>query len=289
MVTADLKEILDSLYNTYDFKGRVLQDPIEFPHRYSNARDIEVSGLIASALAYGRVSLFKPVIEKILAPMGSSPADFILDFDPARDSDHFPGIKYRFNQSRDILCLIYVLSQALKKWGSIEKGFLAFYDGRSVSSAISGFTGYILSLDKSPIYGNAGNQTPNPSGPGFRQLFPSPTGGSSCKRINLFLRWMVRRKDIDFGIWRGLTPDNLVIPLDTHIARISRCLGLTTRKSQDWKMAEEITASLREFEPEDPLKYDFALCHQGIMGICSRNLCENTISTCPIVSTAYPR
>jgi uncharacterized protein (TIGR02757 family) len=103
---------------------------------------------------------------------------------------------------------------------------------------------------------------------GLLQFFPSPAQGSACKRVNLFLRWMIRDRDIDLGIWRDIPKNKLVIPLDTHIARISRCLGFTSRNSQDWKMALEITGALKRFDPEDPLKYDFALCHHGISGVC---------------------
>jgi len=103
---------------------------------------------------------------------------------------------------------------------------------------------------------------------GMTQFFPSPAKGSACKRINLFLRWMVRDKDIDFGLWRSIPANRLVIPLDIHIARISRCLGFTKRASADWKAAIEITEALKKLDPADPLKYDFALCHHGISGVC---------------------
>ncbi len=271
------KEALDELYSTYDFTGRLLHDPIEFPHRYSEAGDIEVAAFISSVLAYGRVTLFKPVIAGILAAMGRSPADFIVHFDPRKSASLFDGISYRFNATEDIVCLVYALSSILRRWGSLEGAFLESYDGRTVASAITGVTGYVLSLDKSPVYGRDMNPR------GFRQFFPSPERGSSCKRMNLFLRWMVRERDIDFGIWKGFSPAGLVIPLDTHVARISRCLGLTARKSRDWKTAEEITAGLRRLDPEDPLKYDFALCHQGIMGLCTDGACRGGGSVCPVV------
>jgi len=110
---------------------------------------------------------------------------------------------------------------------------------------------------------------------GFEFYFPTPAKGGSCKRGCLYLRWMVRRADIDFGLWSGVPMDRLVIPLDTHIARISRCLGLTERKSDDWKTAVQITDALRAFEPSDPLKYDFALCHKGISGECNKAKCAS--------------
>jgi uncharacterized protein (TIGR02757 family) len=273
-----LKRILDNLYCTYDFSERLLHDPIKFPHQYREKRDIEVAAFIASALAYGRVTLFAPVIDRILAPMGKNPAAFIANFDPKKDARRFDGIKYRFNNTEDIVCLIYVLSAILGKYGSVEEAFLEAYDGRAVSTAISGMVRHALSLDKTPVYG----QDINPVG--FKQFFPSPEKGSSCKRMNLFLRWMVRSGDIDFGIWKGISANRLVIPLDTHIARIGRCLGLTSRRSRDCKMAEEITESLRRLDLEDPLKYDFALCHQGIMGLCRDGVCTGDRSACPVVN-----
>lgn len=268
-----LKGLLDNLYNSYDFKGRSFYDPIEFPRRYSDRADIEVAGFIASSLAYGRVSLFKPVIEMILGVMGSAPAQFLLSFDIERDSGLFSGIRYRFNKTGDIVCLLYSLSCMLVKAGSIENAFLHHFDGKRVSSAIGGVVEDMRSVNKIAVYGVDEHR------PGFLQFIPSPRDGSPCKRMNLFLRWMVRDGDIDLGVWKSIPKDRLIIPLDTHIARISRCLGLTRRKSQDWRMAEEITESLRMLDPDDPLKYDFALCHQGIMGMCKN--CIGSRSSCP--------
>ena len=116
-------------------------------------------------------------------------------------------------------------------------------------------------------------------GGGLIQFFPSPSKGSACKRMNLFLRWMIRKRDIDFGIWKGIPENKLIIPLDTHIAKISRCLGFTKRRSQDWKMAVEITDALKKLDPDDPLKYDFAMCHYGISGLCGPefNKCDKCI------------
>jgi uncharacterized protein (TIGR02757 family) len=119
--------------------------------------------------------------------------------------------------------------------------------------------------------------------PGLSQFCPLPSKGSACKRFNLFLRWMIRDRDIDLGIWKGVPKNKLIIPLDTHIARISRCLGLTKRRSQDWRTAVEVTGALRRFDPEDPLKYDFALCHHGISGLCrgerKKEICRECIFT----------
>jgi len=146
-----------------------------------------------------------------------------------------------------------------------------------IGHALTGFVKHFLSIDTSPVYGR--NIRPS----GLKQLFPSPENGSACKRMNLFLRWMVRTKDIDLGVWNKIHPSKLIIPLDTHIARISRCLGLTKRKAPDWKTAKEITESLKKLDPDDPLKYDFALCHQGISGLCKGERSKDTCASCAIV------
>lgn len=259
-----LKNVLDNFYRDYDFKGRLSHDPIEFPHQYKNPRDVEVSAFIASSLAYGKVELFKPVVKKILSKMGVNPYEFLLEFSMKRHSRLFEGIKYRFNENEDLMAFVLILNKTLTANGSLENIFLKFFksDSLTIEEGLAGFVSSMLQINTSPVYG----KDIRPAG--LRQLFPSPVNGSACKRANLFLRWMVRDRDIDFGIWKGVQKNKLIIPLDTHIARISRCLGFTKRKSQDWKMAAEITESLKKFDPEDPLKYDFALCHHGISGVC---------------------
>jgi uncharacterized protein (TIGR02757 family) len=272
-----LKNTLDKFYRDYDFKGRLGHDPIEFPHRYESPRDVEVSALIASSLAYGKVELFKPIIEKILSAMGPGPYEFLLEFSIKRHRRLFEGIKYRFNENEDLMALLFILHKTLNGNKSLEMAFMKFYraDSPTIEEGLAGLVASFRQINTSPVYG----KDIKPAG--LRQLFPSPVDGSACKRANLFLRWMVRDRDIDFGIWKGIPKNKLVIPLDTHIARISRCLGFTERKSQDWKMAVEITESLKRFDPEDPLKYDFALCHHGISGMCKGmrvgNECEGCV------------
>jgi uncharacterized protein (TIGR02757 family) len=204
------------------------------------------------------------VIEKILEPCGKHPAEFLKNFSLKKDLKYLKGISYRFNREEDILCLVYMLSCVLEEWGTLRNLFTHFYENEDndIRNALTGFVDHINEIDTSPVYGT--DIRPN----GLKQLLPSPKNGSACKRMNLFLRWVVRTGDIDFGIWNNIPPNKLIIPLDTHIARISKCLGLTRRASADWKMAEEITTSLRGFDPADPLKYDFALCHHGISGLC---------------------
>jgi uncharacterized protein (TIGR02757 family) len=271
-----LKQTLDRFYREYDFKERVKHDPIEFPHRYSDPEDIEVAGFIASSFAYGKAEVFKSVIEAILQPCGRHPARFFLNFDPKREGRHFRAINYRFNKGSDVLCLVYMVSVALQRWGSLRNIFYSYYkpDHEDTWEALKGFISLFRRMDTSVIYGK--NVKPY----GLTQFFPLPEKGSPCKRMNLFLRWMVRKGDIDFGIWDKIPPSKLIIPLDTHIARIAKCLGLTKRTSTDIRTAREITASLRRFDPIDPLKYDFALCHQGISGQCRGKRFKDICSTC---------
>ena len=260
----DLKKTLDRFYREYDFKARIIHDPIEIPRRYPDPADAEIAGLIAASLAYGKVTLFKPVIERILSAFGSGPAEFMHEFSLKRHGKYLSDISYRFNRTDDLLCFVFLISRAVRQWGSLAELFYKNYskEDMDIRPALSGFIGYFLSQDTSEVYGS--NVKPR----GLTQLLSDPTGGSACKRLNLYLRWMVRNQDIDLGLWDRVSPSQLIIPLDTHIARISRCIGLTQRAASDWKAAKEITDSLKQLDAEDPLKYDFALCHHGISGAC---------------------
>lgn len=271
-----LKKVLERFYRQYDFKERLLHDPIEFPHRYKKKSDQEMAAFIASCLAYGKVGLFKAVLEEIFSKMGSSPHDFILGADLRKQKKLLSGIKYRFNENEDILCLLFILKKVLQEHGSLGNLFRkGYHDGDlDIGPALASFMEAMLSVDTAPIYG----RDLHPAG--LLQFFSSPANGSACKRAVLFLRWMIRDRDIDLGIWQGIPKNRLVIPLDTHIAKISRCLGLSSRKSQDWKMAVEITEALKKFDPEDPLKYDFALCHHGISGLCKGEKRSETCREC---------
>lgn len=264
----DLKKLLDSLYASYDFEARRAHDPISFPHAYPRKADKEVAGFIASCYAYGSVKLFMPVIGRILGPMGKSPADFLGSFDPRRDAGMFSGISYRFYKDSDLLRLLAAISRAIREHGSLEALFMRGMD-ESAPNVGPALAAFMLRMREAATKASRGGRH------GYEFYFPTPANGGACKRGCLFLRWMVRDSDIDFGLWKGVPKDRLVIPLDTHIARIARCLGLTARKSDDWKTAEQITESLRALDPSDPLKYDFALCHRGISGECDKSKCAS--------------
>lgn len=263
-----LKRDLDRLYRTFDL-AYLAPDPLEFVHRFTEPGDREVVGLLSACLAYGRVDGIKRSVEKVLSVMGPSPSAFVMSFRPDKDGRLFSSFVHRFNRGDDISCLLYFMRQMVEQSGSIGGFFLKGYapEESDIKGALHAFSTGALSLDSTPVYG----RKKLPEKAGVRFFFPTPMGGSPCKRLNLYLRWMVRRGDsLDFGIWKDVDPAKLVIPLDTHIARISRNIGLTSRATADWKMAVEITDALREFDPADPVKYDFALCRLGILDKCPK-------------------
>jgi len=260
------KEILEHFYQLHNRRGSIGEDPIQFPHRYDVPEDIEIAGFIASSFAFGRVASSLPFINTILGVMGKSPHQFVMDFRIPKDLDLFNGLYYRIWSQRDIACLIYVTQNLLKRYRTLGSCFTrCFYgNGETVEGALSKFIEEVSKIDPSPIYGE------NTYPASFIHLLPSPKRGSACKRLNLYLRWMIRNGDgVDFGIWTKIPPSKLIIPLDAHIIRISRYLGFHHRKTPNWKMAVDITQHLKKFDPHDPVKYDFALCHLGISGKCT--------------------
>lgn len=285
-----LKRRLDTLYSTYG-KDFVSTDPLLFPTRYKEDGDREVVGLIAASLAYGRVAQIKKSVEAVLGVMGDAPRDFVMSFDPEKSLHLFSSFKHRFNTGRDVACLIYFMRQMIERSGSIGGFFTEgrtrgnnkgkdkadnTTDDKTIKAGLTSFTERALALSTGGVYGKtgekagekAGGKSALPKNAGVRYFFPSPKAGSACKRLNLYLRWMVRSSGVDLGIWKGVSPSALIIPIDTHLARISKLLGLTSRSSSDWRMAEEVTGALRELDPTDPVKYDFALCRLGILDEC---------------------
>lgn len=264
----NLKTNLDKLYTAFDFKF-LASDPLEFLHQFKKPEDREIVGIIASSLAYGQVQQIRSSIRNVLERIGYQPCHFVMNFNPRRDAKVFDGFVHRFNSGKDIACLLYFARQMIQESGSVGNFFLSVYnpEEENIKNSLIRFSEKVLSLDSFPVYGKK-HLAKNA---GVRFFFPSPKDGSPCKRLNLYMRWMVRRSDgLDFGLWRDVHPRKLVIPLDTHVARISQNIGLTRRKSPDWKMAEEITGRLKSLDPEDPVKYDFALSRLGILERCTK-------------------
>jgi uncharacterized protein (TIGR02757 family) len=259
-----LREPLERLYREFDYGARLARDAIEFPLRYPAAADREIVALLTACLAYGRVDLFGRALGGALESMGPSPVRFIREFDIRRDAHAFDGFLYRFNRPRDLVAFCAAARELLARYGSLEKCFVAG-DGDPagpIGPALERFARAFLDADVRDVF--PGRRLSR----GYRHLFPLPSAGGPCKRLHLFLRWMVRREAPDFGLWTSVSPGRLLMPIDTHVENMSRAIGLTRRRSRNWKMVEEITARLAKIDPADPVKYDFALCHKRMSGDC---------------------
>jgi len=260
-----LRDTMEAFAARYPRAERIRFDPVEIPHGYPDPRDVEVSALICASLAYGRVDLFKPKLEELHRRMGGSPAAFVRELRVDEAARWLRSFVYRFNVGTDLAVLLMGIGAALGEHGSLEALFVRELEaaGGSVEKALGGFTRAIRAgAPLGELRRALGKER------GLHHLLPA-VGGGAAKRLNLYLRWMVRGPDeVDFGIWTRVSPARLVIPLDTHIHRMARHLGLTRRKTAGWKTAEEITAALRRIDPADPVKYDFALCHFGMSGAC---------------------
>lgn len=275
-----LKKRLDHLYHSYH-ASYLYSDPLKYLHLYEHTEDQEMVGLITACLAYGRVETIFRSVDYILEIMGPHPSGYIADFNPKRDGESLKEFVHRFNRGKDVACLIWFLRQIQDEHGSLGNLFRFLSDEKDddVEEMLIAFSDHVLSLNSSPFYG----RKKLPAEAGVRFFFPSPRKGSPCKRLNLFLRWMVRRKDgLDLGLWEFISPANLVMPIDTHIARLSRHLGLTSRKQAGWKMALEVTSSLKKLNSKDPLRYDFSLCRLGILDLCPQNKVEEKCGICSI-------
>ncbi len=256
-----LKDYLDWLFTKYNTPDFINSDPIKFVHRFSNPQDMEIAGFIASLLAMGNRKIILLSNEKLFDLMENKPYEFILNFDPfwyEKSLSNFVHFAYRNIEGKDLLVIFYLLKQTLEKYGSLKNLFLKYYDEKqtTIKQALSGFVKEILSFDPPPKL----NDIPK----SVNGLLPDPEKNSPCKRLNMFLRWMVRKDLVDVGLWGEIDRSKLIIPLDTHVSKISRALGLTQRKTDSWKTAEEITFNLKKFDPQDPVKYDFAIFGLGI-------------------------
>lgn len=261
-----------------DWRKRVKDDPVRFPRRYESRADKEVAAFIASSFAYGRADVASRTIEIVLNRLGPRPARTIRSAKPGEIEKHLQGIKYRFSRSEDIVLFLRAIGEALRQHGSIENLFLAGFDGKGTDLRVplARFTTLLRS------YAASASREPKLSH-GLQHLVPDPGNGSALKRLLLFLRWVVRPEDgIDLGLWSGVPPSSLVIPLDTHVFRIGGYLGLTTRRTQGWAAAREITDSLKRIDPADPLRFDFPICHLGMSGACPSRSDPEKCAACPL-------
>jgi uncharacterized protein (TIGR02757 family) len=277
---AALKPLLDDFVEARPWSDRVKADPVEFPHRYDDPRDVEVVALISASLAYGRADLFKPKLAWLFDRLGDHPAKAVQALTVRDAKALLSGFVYRFNLPADLAVLLMGIGGALERHGSLEAHFLdAHASAGTWQGALAGFAGGIRAFaPEREIVRRLGPTR------GLHHLLPSAEAGAA-KRLNLYLRWMVRGPDeIDFGIWKRVSPAQLVMPLDTHVMRLGQWLGLTTRKNLGWRTAEEITASLRRLDADDPVRYDFAICHYGMSGACPVKPVKANCRACPLRS-----
>ena len=277
-------ERLEGLYKAFDHVTSAT-DPVHIVRRFSAPEDREIVGFCAAGLAFGRVASVLQSIESLLAVMGPHPATFVRDFDPARERERLAPLVHRWIRGRDLMALLLILQRMLRESGSIEAFFLEGDDPSQphIGAALDSFSTRALATNLRDAYGRR-----MPKQRGVTYFFPRPSAGSACKRLNLFLRWMVRRDEIDLGVWTRLSPARLIVPLDTHVIRLGRCLRLTRYTSPGWKMASEITASLRNVDARDPVRYDFALCHVGMMNACGFGKPQRD-ANCPLRGLCYPK
>ncbi len=277
-----LGERLDALYRLYG-PETVATDPILFVGRYAEAEDREVAGWIASAFAYGQVPVIQANVGRLLAALGTRPAralDAVRSFRELA-SDALAGFRHRFHGARDAATLLFAIARAREAGGGSLRSFFEAElrpEDRDTGPLLSRVVARLEGFDYRPALGVRRLPERSP----VRFFFPDPASGSACKRWNLYLRWMVRRDALDFGLWPGIPTARLVVPTDTHVHRIARRLGLTRRRTADWKAARQITDALARFDAADPVRFDYALCRIGILDICvpATRLCRCT--DCPV-------
>jgi uncharacterized protein (TIGR02757 family) len=281
--TVGAAERLEELYRSFDHVTSAT-DPVHIVRRYTSPADREVVGFCAAALAFGRVASVLQSIESLLAVMGPEPAHFVREFNPDRERSRLEPLVHRWISGRDLIALLIVLRRMLTEAGSIEAFFLQDDDQDSphIGPALDSFSTRALSTDLRAAYGR---RVPRQRGVSY--FFPRPSAGSACKRLNLFLRWMVRKDAIDLGVWLHVSPARLIVPLDTHVIRLGRCLKLTRYTNPGWKMAVDITNALRGFDANDPVRFDFALCHVGMMNACGFQKAQGS-TQCPLKGICYP-
>ena len=248
-----IKDFLDQKVALYNRPNFIELDPISIPHRFDKKQDIEIAGFFAAILAWGQRKTILNKCRELLVRMDDAPHDFLVNHSEG-DLKSFLGFKHRTFNEVDALYFIHFLSWFYRHQDSLEKAFLIGQTGAidSMESMLIQFQRHFFSLEDAP------SRT--------KKHISSPATRSACKRINMYLRWMVRQDEqgVDFGIWKQISPAQLICPCDLHVDRVGRKLGLITRKQTDWGTALELTQVLRSFDPLDPVKYDFALFGLGV-------------------------
>ncbi len=249
MTREKIHALLELKYQQYNQRSFITQDPIAIPHGFSKQADIEIAGFFAATFAWGNRTTILSKSRALLALMDEAPHQFITQHQP-KDLKKLLGFKHRTFQDTDLLYFIHFLRHHFQQYGSLEAAFSK--EKTNMELRLNGFHDYFFSMPDAPTR--------------TRKHVASPRRGSTCKRLNMFLRWMVRKdkKGVDFGIWKNIKSAELICPIDVHVLRVARKLGLIKRKQTDWQTAIELTESLKQFDPVDPVKYDFALFSLGV-------------------------
>jgi uncharacterized protein (TIGR02757 family) len=249
----DLKTFFDSKVDFYNQPSFIKDDPVRIPHLFTRKQDIEIAGLFAALFAWGNRTTIINKTEELLQRMDNAPHDFIMNHKES-DLRKMIGFRHRTFNDTDLLYIIAFLNEHFHKWSSLETAFSNWMlaGDADVENALNGFYHYFFSLEHVPAR--------------TRKHIACPQKKSSCKRLNMFLRWMVRndKKGVDFGIWQQIRPSQLICPIDMHVARVAKRFSLLKRKQVDWLAARELTNYLRKLDPLDPVKYDFALFGLGV-------------------------
>lgn len=239
------KEEFDKLVETYETEDFIKDDPIQFPHRFKAEKDVEIAGFVASCFAYGNRKVFIKKLNELFEIMNNEPYEFVMNF----DSKPLKDFNYRFSKGKDTTELLQKISHLYQKGSSLRDLFLKNFDNEMIPMLQCVCDYFYADCDLTQ---------------GYCHFVPNPKKGGAMKRLNMFLRWMVRKSPVDLGVWDFIKPSQLYIPLDTHVARISRELNLLTRNANDMKSVIELTEALKSFDAKDPIKYDFALFGYGV-------------------------
>lgn len=256
----DLKKFLDEKYSQYNHPSFIADDPINIPHRFTKKQDIEIAAFFASILAWGTRKGIINSCNKVLDGMNNVPYDFIMntDLDKKKSFEPFAGFVHRTFNSLDLWHLFNFLQHHYSKEESLETAFSKWLQpvDDTIEKALIGFHHYVFG------YSEEAKEEKH-----CRKHISTPEKKSACKRLNMFLRWMVRNDNngVDFGIWKNITPSQLICPLDVHVARVARRLNILQRKQDDWLTATELTAYLKQMDANDPVKYDYALFGLGVI------------------------